>query len=470
MTILSPGSIALALLQGSSNSSTSSALTSLASGGATGTSSVGSSFPGGSIAYYNYLAKNGANLLTQSNNSSQVASAVAYFQSRVAQTTPAQATTVVKVNANLPSTDAVGATRQLTAKTYDSKGDPFNVTITFTNDGGNQWIASATKIVSASPATASGPNAITATVQPGLQVLNFDPITGNINAVNTGSNPTSGMSLGIFKVSNGATLAPVFSFSGGGTVGGNLTDTNLAFAGNATANGNAAVAGPNNITSVNQIFSDPKLLNFILTATGLGNQTGSTGLVKAALLSNPSNKQSVANQLSTSNSKFLSADQTLQLYNGLSNLQDATTIQQLITSYQQNTFEQGIAQNDQSVANARYFARNIAQTVQAQSTTQNQGYAILGDSVLRSVVTTALGLPAQLANLPIADQANAITSRINVQQFTNPAFTSQFITRYLTQVQIAAFQDDLGSSSDVALSTLSVIPSNSGSSGSGFLV
>jgi hypothetical protein len=86
------------------------------------------------------------------------------------------------------------------------------------------------------------------------------------------------------------------------------------------------------------------------------------------------------------------------------------------------------------------------------------------------VVTTALGLPAQLANLPIADQANAITSRINVQQFTNPAFTSQFITRYLTQVQIAAFQDDLGSSSDVALSTLSVIPSNSGSSGSGFLV
>jgi hypothetical protein len=467
-SILSPGSIALALLNSSSTTTGSTGTSGLSS--TSSLSSTGSSFPGGSIAYYNYLAKNGAKLLQQSNNSSQVASAVAYFQSKVALTTPAQATSLVKVNANLPSTDPIGATRTVTAKVYDSKGNPYNITLTFTNDGASQWAVSATKIKSLTLPTA-GATPITASVNPGFQVLNFDPVTGAIIPVTTGSNPTSGTSLGVFKLSDGATLTPLFSFSGGGTVGGNLTDTSGAFVSTVKANGNPAVNGPNNITSVNQIFSDPKLLNFILTATGLGDQTQNVGLVKAALLSDPTKKTSVANQLSSSNAKFLSADQTLQLYNGLSNLQDPATIQALITNYQQNTFEQGIAQNDQSVANARYFARNVAQAVQAQSTSTNQAFAILGDSVLRTVVTTALGIPPQLANMPVADQAAAITKRINVSQFTNPNFTAQFVSRYLTQVQTNAFQADLGTASDVALSTLTTINSGgfgSNNSGGGF--
>lgn len=446
MTV-SNGDISLALFGISANS--------LSTSGTTG-----SAFPGGSIAYYNYLAKNGAHLLAQSNKSSAVANAVAYFQSKIALTTPAKATSLAKISANLPSTDAIGQKRTIVTPVFDSQGDKFNVTVTFINDGGSQWSASATKIVNADPTSK-----VTATVTSGFQVINFDPITGAIIPVTTGNNPTSGMSLGVFAVTNGATLAPKFSFSGGGTVGGNLTDTAGAFLVNAVqANGNAAVAGPKNITSVNQIFSDPKLLNFILTATGLGNQTQNIGLVKAALLSDPTNKKSVANQLSSSNSKFLSADQTLLLNKGLSNLQDPSTIQALITNYESNTFEQGIATNDQSVANARYFAKNIASAVKSASTTQNAVFTILGDSVLRNVVSTALGFPPQLAQLPVADQAAEISKRLNVHQFSNPSFVSHFVTRYLTQVQTQAFQADLGTSSDVALSTLMQI--NGGGSGS----
>jgi len=446
---LSGGSIALALL------------------GASGTSSTGSSFPGGSIAYYNYLAKNGAKLQQQSNSSQAVASAVAYFQSKVALATPAKATSVVNVSANLPSTDTTGTQRQINTTVFDSKGNQYTVTLTFTDNGSNQWSASATSI---KPVNPSPNNPVKATVTSGFQTLNFDPVTGNIIPVTTGSNPTTGMSLGVFQLSNGATLAPVFSFSGGGTVGGNLTDNAGAFiVSSVQGNGNAQVAGPHNITSVNQIFSDPKLLQFILTATGLGNQTQNVGLVKAALLSNPSNSKSVANQLSSTNSKFLSADQTLGLNNGLSTLQNPSTIQALITNYQANTFEQGIAANDQNVADARYFSANVAQTVQSATTTTNAIYSILGDSVMRTVVTTALGFPPQLAVLPVAAQASEIASKLNVEQLKNPAFLAQFVTRYLTQVQIAANQDDLGSSSDVALASLTAFNSNN-SGGSGILV
>src|SRR5215471_15531479 len=137
-------------------------MTSLTSGqialsifGLSGTSgTTGSGFVGGSIAYYNYLAKNGANLLQQSNKSQQVASQVAYFQSRVALTTPAKQTTKVRVSANLPSTDLVGGTRTITAAVYDNKSDKFNVQIKFTNLGvvgtTQSWAA---QIVSATAAT-----------------------------------------------------------------------------------------------------------------------------------------------------------------------------------------------------------------------------------------------------------------------------------------------------------------------------
>src|SRR5262249_48944944 len=93
------------------------------SGTSSSTSGVGSGFPGGSIAYYNYLAKNGSSLLTKSNNSQSVASAVQYFQSRVALITPAKATTLVRVNATLPNTDPAGTSHTATAVVYDSKGD-----------------------------------------------------------------------------------------------------------------------------------------------------------------------------------------------------------------------------------------------------------------------------------------------------------------------------------------------------------
>jgi len=181
--------------------------------------------------------------------------------------------------------------------------------------------------------------------------------------------------------------------------------------------------------------------------------------VKKALTQDPSTKTAIVNSLT--NSKFKTADQDLQLYNGLTNLQDPATIQALITNFQSNTFEQGIASTDQNVANARYFAKNVASAVKAASTTTNAIFSILGDSVMRDVVTTALGFPKQLAVLPVADQAAAISKRLNVQQFSNPTFVSQFVSRYLTQVQSQAFQADLGSSSDVALSTLSGINTNS---------
>lgn len=422
------------------------------------TASAGSGFPGGSIAYYNYLAKSGTQLQTQSNNSPQVAKEVAYFQSRVAVTTPAQATTLVKLNANLPSTDPAGTIHTINVTAFDSSGGKWSIKVNLTKLASNLWSAQAVGITDATPISPTHSTPSTGLVTSVGQTINFNPTTGLAIPVSV-TNPATGQvtnnapySLGSFKLSNGATLSPVFSLSGGGATNGQLSQNGAVYSVTSVqGNGNAQVAGPNTIKSVNDLFKDPRLLNFLLTANGLGDQTQNVGLVKKALTQNPSQASALVNHLS--NTKFKSADQLLQLYNGLSTLQNPSTMQALINNYQQNTFEQGIAKTDPAVAQARYFARNVANAVSSATTTTNAAYAILGDSVLRTVVTTALGLPAQgFASLPIQDQASIILAKGNIQQFKNPTAVAHFVTRYLVQAQLQSSSD--GGSSDAALSIL----------------
>jgi hypothetical protein len=46
-------------------------------------------------------------------------------------------------------------------------------------------------------------------------------------------------------------------------------------------------------------------------------------------------------------------------------------------------------------------------------------------------VTTALGLPLEIAVQPLEAQEKAITSQLDISQFKSPKFVEQFIQRYL---------------------------------------
>ena len=63
---------------------------------------------------------------------------------------------------------------------------------------------------------------------------------------------------------------------------------------------------------------------------------------------------------------------------------------------------------------------------------------ILGDSTLRTVVTTALGIPEQIAFQDIGAQEQAISSKLDIKQFSDPKFVEAFTTRYLIAAQAAA--------------------------------
>ena len=171
-----------------------------------------------------------------------------------------------------------------------------------------------------------------------------------------------------------------------------------------------------------QLLQNPTVLKVLLTANGLGDQASYPALAQKALLSNPSSSNALCNQLSDSNWK--SAAQTYQFSTkGLSVLQNPTTLATIANGYAEVLWRQSLDAQTPGLSNALTF-RGEASTI----TSVDQ---ILGDPIMRAVVTTALGLPEQIAYQDLGAQGNSITSRLNIKDFQNPNFVNSFTQRYL---------------------------------------
>ena len=73
---------------------------------------------------------------------------------------------------------------------------------------------------------------------------------------------------------------------------------------------------------------------------------------------------------------------------------------------------------------------------------------ILGNSTLRTVVTTALGIPEQIAYQDIGAQEKAISNRLDITKFKDPKFVESFTTQYLIAAQAASSSTGTTSSLD----------------------
>ena len=141
-----------------------------------------------------------------------------------------------------------------------------------------------------------------------------------------------------------------------------------------------------------------------------------------ALTSNLSDQNSLANTLTDTRWKTLATTYNFAA-NGLQAIQNPAAIASIAAAYTQATW----ANNEDSVtpglSNALAF--------KAQASTITSVDQILGDPTLRTVVTTALGIPEQIAFQDLDAQENAITSQVNIKQFQDPTFVQSFIQRYL---------------------------------------
>ena len=176
--------------------------------------------------------------------------------------------------------------------------------------------------------------------------------------------------------------------------------------------------------TITAALQNPNVLKVLLTANGLGDQVGFTALAQKALMSDPSSSTSLANQLSSTNSAWLTTAQTYDFAkNGLAELQNPKVQAAITNGYAQTLWEQSLDTQTPGLSSAMQF-----QTQAASIKTVDQ---ILGDPVNRDVVLTALNIPVQIAYQPLEAQEKTVSSRLNIAQLQNPHFVQTLTQQYL---------------------------------------
>jgi hypothetical protein len=181
-------------------------------------------------------------------------------------------------------------------------------------------------------------------------------------------------------------------------------------------------AGVNHAKSVKQLLSNPAVMNVLLTAYGLTDQIGYTALATKVLTSKTTDPKSLVNTLTDSRWKPLAQQYHLG-ERGLAIIQTKSAIAAIAQKYAQAAWSTNQDTVAPGISNALAF--------KSQAASINSVVQILGNRTLRTVVTVALGIPAEIAFQGLTAQENAISSRLDVKKFKDPKFVEEFAQRYL---------------------------------------
>lgn len=175
-------------------------------------------------------------------------------------------------------------------------------------------------------------------------------------------------------------------------------------------------------TDLKTLLADPIARDVLLTANGLGDQSSYTALATKALMSDANKTGNLASTLG--DPRWLAMAKTYDFANqGLANLKTPKVLSTITAGYAAVKWRESLEVSTPGISAALDF-RSRANTI----TSVDQ---ILGDANLRKVVTTALGIPLQIAFQPIEAQEKAISSRLDIAKFKDASFVEQFTRRFL---------------------------------------
>ena len=263
------------------------------------------------------------------------------------------------------------------------------------------------------------------------------------------------------SATSNASAAILNALYGGGTTstavstGNPLTDLKLAQA-NQTADVAAEAKTPqvasdialftkavNSATSISNALANPYVQQVLLTANGLSSYIGETALVQKALLSNPSDPNSLVNQLGDSN--LLSAAQTYNFgKNGLAELQNPKVISTLTDAYAEVQWRQSLDTATPGLSNALSFL--------SQASSIKSASDVLDNATNFYVITGALGIPTSIVNQDQTAQVAAINARLDFAKLQDPKYVTSLTDQYLLSQQ----QSSSSSTGDGSLTDLAV--------------
>ena len=170
------------------------------------------------------------------------------------------------------------------------------------------------------------------------------------------------------------------------------------------------------------LLANPTVLKVLLTANGLGDQVAHRALAVKALLSDTSKPGSLVSRLPDTRWKPVTEIYAFAT-KGLAVLKDPKVINAIANGYAEVLWRRKLDQTTPGLSRALDFMK--------RASTITSALQILGDPTFRAVVTTALSVPREIAFQGLPAQETAITQRLDIAQFKDPAFVNKFTHRYL---------------------------------------
>ena len=177
-----------------------------------------------------------------------------------------------------------------------------------------------------------------------------------------------------------------------------------------------------NAKDAKSLLKDPVVQRVLLTVNGLADQIGFTALATKALLSKPGDPKSLANVLP--NTSWKAAAATYDFADkGLTVLRNPKVLDTIASAYAEISWRKSLDATTPGLSDALAFREQAASVKKADD--------ILGNPILRRVVTTTLGIPLEIAYQTLNAQESAITSKLDIKQLKDKKFVETFVKRYL---------------------------------------
>lgn len=199
-----------------------------------------------------------------------------------------------------------------------------------------------------------------------------------------------------------------------------------------------------NITSAEDLMSDRRLLSVALGAFGLDEDINSTFFVQKVLTDGVISEDALANKLS--DKRYLEFSKAFGFGDlGTPNTVLSTFPDEIISKYQDSQFEIAVGEQDDSMRLALNLDRELAAIASKDTTDNGAWYGIMGNSAVRSVFETALGLPKSIGSLDLEQQLSGFREKTEryfdsgeIAQFSDPEKRDELVRLFLVRNEIAS--------------------------------
>jgi hypothetical protein len=179
--------------------------------------------------------------------------------------------------------------------------------------------------------------------------------------------------------------------------------------------------------TLDDVLNDPVARRVFLKANGLGDQADAVALAKKALSSDLGDSSSLAYRLSGVNGGWLDTAKKYDFHTfGIGLLKTSIMTEEVAGNYVGEMRLDMLDEQLPGLGSAILF-KSVAADLDTP-------IKILGSALGREVITTALGLPKQMAIQSLEAQAKAITQRLDPKKLKQPEFVDQLVQRYLIQL------------------------------------